>query len=159
MPPGRRATSPRSVSPCTVAELLRVCRPGGVIALANWTPEGFIGELLRTVARHVPPPADRASPLRWGDPRFLTQIFGDAATITHLRRRDFVFRYASAEAFVDFFREWYGPTHRAFAALPPEARPALAADVATLARKYDRSTAPWLEAHGEYLEVVLQRAG
>ena len=121
------------------AELLRVSRPGGTIALASWTPEGFIGELFRTVARHVAPPAGVSSPMLWGTEAHLRQLFGDRIESLEVTERTFTFRFRSAEEFVDFFRNWYGPTLKAFAAVDgPEGRAALEADLVDLARRFDR---------------------
>ena len=99
------------------AELLRVCRPGGTIALASWTPDGFIGELFRTVGAHVPPPAGVQSPMLWGTEAHLRTLFGDRIASLEIEERTFTFRFRSAQEFVDFFRTWYGPTLKAFAAL------------------------------------------
>ena len=120
------------------AELLRVCRPGGTIALASWTPDGFIGELFRTVAAHVPPPAGVQSPMLWGTEEHLRKLFGDSIASLETEERTFTFRFESAEEFVDFFRTWYGPTLKAFAALEGDARDALEADLLALARRSDR---------------------
>jgi ubiquinone/menaquinone biosynthesis C-methylase UbiE len=120
------------------AELLRVVRPGGTIALANWTPDGFIGELFRTVSAHVPPPAGLQSPLLWGTEGHLRELFGEAIASLEVAERAFTFRFRSAEEFVDFFRRWYGPTLKAFAALEGEAREALEQDLVALARRFDR---------------------
>lgn len=121
------------------SELARVCRMGGTIGLASWTPEGFIGELFRTVARHVPPPAGVPSPMLWGNEAHLRGLFGDLIGSLDVTERTFTFRFASAEAFVDFFRRWYGPTLKAFAAVEGEnGRRALAADLVELARRFDR---------------------
>src|SRR3954463_9935527 len=107
------------------AELLRVCRPGGTIALASWTPDGFIGELFRTIAKHVPPPAGVASPMLWGKKSHLRMLFGTDVTSLDVREKTFTFRFLSAEDFVTFFRLWYGPTVKAFAAVEGPARQAL----------------------------------
>jgi SAM-dependent methyltransferase len=119
-------------------EMLRVCRPGGTIALASWTPEGFIGELFRTVAAHVPPPAGVQSPMLWGTETHLRTLFGDAIASLEIEERTFTFRFTSAEEFVLFFRTWYGPTLKAFAALEGDARDALEQDLLALARRSDR---------------------
>ena len=120
------------------AEILRVTRPGGTIALASWTPEGFIGELFRTVAKHVPPPAGVQSPMLWGTEAHLRELFGDGIASLEVKERTFSFRFTSAEEFVDFFREWYGPTLKAFDALEGEARDALYDDLLALAQRSDR---------------------
>ena len=104
------------------AELARVCRPGGTIALASWTPDGFIGEIFRTVSGHVPPPAGVQSPMLWGTEAHLRELLGDGIASLEVEERTFTFRFRSAEEFVDFFRTWYGPTLKAFAALDDEAR-------------------------------------
>jgi SAM-dependent methyltransferase len=120
------------------AELVRVCRPGGTIALASWTPNGFIGELLRTVGRHVPPPAGVQPPTLWGTEVHLQQLFGDSVASLSVEERIFTFRFRSAEEFVDVFRRTYGPTVKAFAALEGSAQEALQLDLVELARRYDR---------------------
>jgi ubiquinone/menaquinone biosynthesis C-methylase UbiE len=120
------------------AELLRVCRPGGTIALASWTPDGFIGELFRTVASHVPPPAGVPSPMLWGTESHLRELFGERVASLEVAERTFTFRFLSAEDFVDFFRTWYGPTLKAFATLEGAARDALHHDLVGLARRFDR---------------------
>jgi SAM-dependent methyltransferase len=120
------------------AELLRVCGAGGTIALASWTPDGFIGELFRTVARHVPPPAGVPSPMLWGTEPHLREIFGNGISSLEVTERTFEFRFRSAEEFVLFFRLWYGPTLKAFAAVEGDARIALERDLVALAGKWDR---------------------
>jgi SAM-dependent methyltransferase len=122
----------------TAAELVRVTRPGGTIALASWTPAGFIGQLLRTVAAHVPPPAGVASPILWGTEEHLRGLFGDTVSSLDVQERVFTFRHPSAQAFVDLFRNAYGPTERAFAALDASGQEALEADMLALASGLDR---------------------
>jgi SAM-dependent methyltransferase len=120
------------------AELLRVVRPGGTVALANWTPDGFIGQLFRTVGRHVPPPAGLRSPIEWGTEARLSELLGAGVARLDVRERVYTFRFRSAEEFVDFFRTWYGPTAKAFAALEPAGQRELADDLTELARSHDR---------------------
>jgi SAM-dependent methyltransferase len=137
------------------AELLRVCRHGGTIALASWTPDGFIGELFRMVAAHVPPPAGLRSPMLWGTEAHLRNLFGDAICSLEVEERTFTFRFRSPEEFVDFFRTWYGPTVKAFAALEGEARDALQQDLVALATRHDRlSGAGAVAIPATYLEAV-----
>lgn len=124
------------------AEILRVCRPGGTIALASWTPEGFIGELFRTVGAHVPPPAGVQSPMLWGTEAHLRELFGDGIASLEVAERTFTFRFPSAADFVAFFRTWYGPTLKAFAALEGDARDALERDLVALANRFDRLGTP-----------------
>jgi SAM-dependent methyltransferase len=137
-------------------ELVRVCKPGGKIALASWTPQGFLGDLLRTVSRHVPPPKIAASPLRWGTGLGLAELFADAVVVERAERKMFVFRYESAAHFIDVFRRYYGPTHKAFEALAPEGQLALERELTSLLDACNQSQTA-LAVPGEYLEVVLQK--
>ncbi len=139
------------------SELLRVTRPGGTIALANWTPSGFVGEMLRTVGRHVPPPAGVRSPLEWGTEPRLRELLGDGVAEVLVRPRTYVFRFVSAAEFVDFFRVNYGPVHTAFAKLDDAGRAALWRDLAELAASHDRSTHASLAIPSEYVEVIATR--
>jgi SAM-dependent methyltransferase len=142
-------------------ELVRVCRPGGTIALASWTPQGFIGGLLKTVGKHVPPPAGVRPPTLWGDEDHLRGLLGADVDALRTERRTYTFRYRSPEHFVDFFEAYYGPTHKAFAALDDLGREALRADIVELVHSYDRlgddDTAVAITA--EYLQAVGTRAG
>ena len=140
------------------SELARVCAPGGTIALANWTPEGFIGKLLRTVGRHVPPPPGARSPALWGQEAHLDALFGAAAKGIRVERKHFMFRYASAEHFVDVFRRFYGPTYKAFGALDVEGQAALTHDIVELLESHDQGGGRSLVVPAEYLEVVIERA-
>ncbi len=142
--------------PKSSSELLRVCRPGGRIGLASWTPEGFIGELFRVVAKHVAPPAGVKSPLLWGTRDYLQTLFAGASAIEHTVR-DFAFRYESPEHFVEVFRMFYGPVHKAFGALDANGQAALEADLLTLLRRAARTSAAGLVVPGEYLETVITR--
>ena len=138
------------------SELMRVCRPGGRIGLASWTPEGFLGDLFRLVARHVPPIPGVRSPLLWGTDAHVQELFGSAASIRHTRRL-FAFRYRSPEHWVEIFRTFYGPVHKAFAALPADGQAALESDLIALLRKADRGGAGGLVVPAEYLETVITR--
>ena len=138
------------------SEMLRVCRLGGRIGLASWTPEGFIGQLFRVVSKHVPPPAGVKSPLLWGTRDHLQTLFGSAASIAHTVR-DFAFRYESAEHFVDIFRTFYGPVHKAFGALDADGQRSLEADLLALLRSCARTSAAGLVVPAEYLETVITR--
>ena len=138
------------------SELLRVTRPGGRIGLASWTPQGFLGQLFRTIAAHVPPPSGVSSPLLWGTESYLGDLFMEAETITH-RVRYFSFRYRSPEHWVDVFRAYYGPVHKAFLALDPQGQAALERDLLALLREADRGGAAGLVVPAEYLETTVVR--
>lgn len=140
------------------AELLRVVKPGGRIGLANWTPDGFIGELFRVVGRFVPPPAGLAPPSAWGTEPRLVELFGPHARDLRTVRRQFVFRYLSAEHWIDIFRRYYGPVHKAFAALDAAGQEALHAALLELLGRFDRGGSNGLVVPGDYLEVVIERA-
>lgn len=140
------------------AELLRVCRPGGRIGLVNWTPDSFIGQLFRTIGGHVPPPAGLRSPMLWGTEERLRQLFADGISTLQTTRRQYVFRYRSAEHWLEVFRTYYGPMARTFAALPAEGQTALAAELLDLARRHNHAGDRGLAAPSDYLEVVAVRA-
>jgi len=144
-------------------ELVRVVRPGGTIALANWTPESFVGRVLGAVGKHLPAPAGVPSPVYWGSEDRLQELFAGVTKLA-VARRTFTFRYESAQHFIDVFRAYYGPTHRAFAALDEPRRAVLAEDLRTLIESAKRHlSAPGLAERAgiaipsEYLEVVIQR--
>lgn len=138
------------------AELVRVCRPGGRIALASWTPSGFVGELLATVGHHVPPPPGLVRPSAWGVRAHVVELFGEEVAEVVATRREFNFRYASAAHFIDVFRRFYGPTHKAFAALDPLRASLLEAEIEALVTRFDRGEHA-LVVPAEYLEVVATR--
>ncbi len=138
------------------SELMRVCRPGGRIGLASWTPEGFLGDLFRLVARHVPPIPGVRSPLLWGTDAHIQELFGSAASIRHTRR-NFAFRYRSPEHWVEIFRTFYGPVHKAFAALTADGQAALEGELIALLRKADRGGDAGLVVPAEYLETIITR--
>ncbi|MCP3982063.1 MAG: class I SAM-dependent methyltransferase [bacterium] len=138
------------------AELLRLCAPGGKIGMANWTPDGFIGRLFRTIGRLVPPPAAVQSPARWGTEAFLEAQFGPAADSVEVRRRDYIFRYLSAEHFLAFFKEHYGPTIKALEALGERA-PELEAAILELLNECNTATDGTLCVPSEYFEVVVTK--
>ena len=139
------------------AELLRVCRPGGRIGLACWTPNGFVGELLRVVGRYAPPAVGLLSPALWGTREHLVSLFGDEVSSLTAVHREFMFRYTSAAHFIDVFRTYYGPTHMAFGTLDETGRAALTSDLGALLAKHDRGGGRGLVVPGDYLEVVAVR--
>jgi SAM-dependent methyltransferase len=139
------------------SELARVCRPGGRIGLANWTPEGFIGQLFKTLGRQLPPPAGLQPPSLWGVEAHLHTLFGERAAGIAVTRRLFNFRYRSAAHFIDVFRTWYGPVNKAFAALPADKALVLEHDLTDLLNGMNRAGAASLVVPSEYLEIVVTR--
>jgi SAM-dependent methyltransferase len=136
-------------------ELSRVTRKGGRIALASWTPDSFIGRLFGVIGRHVPPAKGLRSPAAWGERAHLEALFPGHAI--DARRRDFVFRYRSADHWLDVFRTWYGPTNRAFAALDADGQAALEADIRLLMAGFDTGGGRGLVIPSAYLEAVVTR--
>lgn len=140
-------------------EMRRVLRPGGRIALANWTPGGFVGRLCGTVGAHVPPPAGLPSPLQWGMRTHLAALLDVRPAQIRCRRRQFNFRYLSAAHWVQVFRDFHGPMHKAFAALDPEGQQALERDITALLDAANTAGASSLVVPGEYLEAVITPNG
>ncbi len=139
-------------------EMLRVCRPGGRIGMANWTPDGFVGQMFKVLARHLPPPVGALPPSRWGVESHLQALFGDGASSIVITRREFPFRYRSPAHFIEVFRTWYGPVHKAFAALPPEGALALERELTDLLVRMNDAGDGRLRVPSEYVEVVITRA-
>jgi SAM-dependent methyltransferase len=138
-------------------ELLRVCRKGGKIGLANWTPDGFIGQLFKTIGRHVPPPAGVRSPALWGRRDHLETLFRRPAASIDATQRHFAFRYRSPEHWLDVFKTFYGPVLKAFAALSGDAGLALENDLMRLVALFNRSGDGTMVVRSEYLEVVVAK--
>ena len=139
------------------AELVRACRPGGKIGLANWTPDGFIGQLFKTIGRHVAPPAGVQSPANWGTEAFLHQHFGPCTRAIEITRRDFNFRYQSPDHWLDVFTTYYGPTLKAFQSLDADAARALRDEIRALIGQHNRAGDDSMVVPSSYLEVVITR--
>ncbi len=138
-------------------EMLRVARSGGRIGLANWTPQGFIGRLFKVIGGYLPAPAGLQSPALWGTESHLAELFGAQAKQIRCERRYFNFRYRSAAHWVQIFRDYYGPTHKAFAALDANAAQALERDIVNLLEQLNVAGSASLVVPSEYLEVVISK--
>ncbi|MNX27687.1 Ubiquinone/menaquinone biosynthesis C-methyltransferase UbiE [compost metagenome] len=139
------------------AELIRVCRPGGKIGLANWTPDGFIGQVFKTIGKHLPPPAGVKSPALWGTKARIEEMFGEQASSIKTESRNFVFRYRSPEHWLQVFKTYYGPLLKAFGALEPAAQAALTSDLVAQIERFNRSGDAGMVVPSEYLEIVVTR--
>ncbi|HEX6867629.1 MAG TPA: methyltransferase domain-containing protein [Candidatus Limnocylindrales bacterium] len=139
----------------TASELARVTRPGGRIGLVAHTPEGFIGQVFKTIGQHVAPPAGLRSPVLWGTEGRLRELFADDIAEMRVERRSFVFRYPSPKAYVDYWRRYYGPTLKAFDAVGADGQAALEADLLELIARFNRADGGTMIVPNEYLEVVI----
>ena len=139
------------------SELARVCKSGGKIGLANWTPQGFIGQLFKTIGKHLPPPAGVKSPALWGTRARLEEMFASQASDISAEPRMFVFRYRSPEHWLDVFKTFYGPTLKAFAALDECGQAALRRDLLALLGEFNHADDGTIVVHSEYLEVVITK--
>jgi ubiquinone/menaquinone biosynthesis C-methylase UbiE len=137
------------------SELLRVCMRGGKIGLANWTPDGFIGQLFKTLGKYLPPPAGAKSPALWGTRSRISEMFGTAATTIKAEPRQFIFRYRSPEHFLDIFKSYYGPMLKAFAALNETDQKSLRSDLLALIGRMNRAEDGTMVVPSEYLEIVI----
>ncbi len=137
------------------AELLRVCKPGGKIGLANWTPEGFIGQVFKTLGKHLPPPPGAKSPALWGTKARIEEMFGTAAASIKAEPRHFAFRFLSPEHFVEVFKTYYGPMLKAFAALDEARQQELRNDLLALIGRMNRAEDGTMVVPSEYLEIVI----
>jgi hypothetical protein len=135
--------------------MLRVLRDGGRIGLANWTPEGFIGQLFKVIGAYIPPPAGLKSPALWGTEPHIVYLFGAEAADIRCVRKVFNFRYRSSAHWIQVFRDFYGPTHKAFAALDAARQAALNEDITALLERHNVAGDSSLVVPGEYLEVVI----
>jgi ubiquinone/menaquinone biosynthesis C-methylase UbiE len=139
------------------AELLRVCKSDGQIGLANWTPDGFVGQMFKTLGKHLPPPAGSKSPALWGMRGRLIEMFGPAASSIKTEPRNFNFRYRSPEHFLDVFKTYYGPMVKAFAALEEAKQRALSDDLHSLIARMNEADDGTMVVPSEYLEVVITK--
>jgi len=139
------------------SELARVCRSGGKIGLANWTPDGFIGQLFKTLGKYLPPPPGAKSPALWGTKARIDEMFGAQASNIQATRRHFAFRYRSPEHFIDIFKTYYGPVLKAFAALDAAKQDGLKRDMLALIATMNRSEDDTMVVPSEYLEVVVTK--
>jgi ubiquinone/menaquinone biosynthesis C-methylase UbiE len=141
----------------SASELARVCRSGGRIGLANWTPDSMVGQMFKVLGRQLPPPPGVQPPSLWGVEEHVRSLFGREAASIHVTPRVFNFRYRSARHFVDVFRQWYGPVHKAFAALPADKAATLEQDLTALLEGLNKSATGSLLVPSEYLEIVIHR--
>ncbi|HSM40780.1 MAG TPA: class I SAM-dependent methyltransferase [Afifellaceae bacterium] len=139
------------------AEMLRVCRSGGKIGLANWTPDSFIGAIFKVIGRHLPPPAGVKSPALWGTRSRLEELFGNGASDISVKDRKFVFRYRSADHWMEIFRTYYGPMHKAFAALDDAGGESLDREIRDLIGRFNEAEDGTLVLPSDYAEVVITR--
>ena len=137
--------------------MLRVSKRGGKIGLANWTPEGFIGQLFKTLGKYLPPPAGAKSPALWGTEARIKEMFGASAASIKAERRHFNFRYRSPEHFLEIFKSYYGPMLKAFAALDAANQQGLTNDLLALIARMNRAEDGTMVVPSEYLEVVITR--
>src|SRR5262249_4825705 len=136
-------------------EMLRVCRSSGKIGLANWTPEGFIGQLFRVISQYMPPPAGVKSPAMWGTRAYLHDLFGADASASDIPHRTLMFRYRSTQHWIDVFSTYYGPVLKTLAAVPDEKRASMLADVEALIARLNVAKDGTMIVPAEYLEVIV----
>lgn len=139
------------------AELARVCKTGGRIGMANWTPESFIGQVFKTIGKYIPPATGVRSPALWGTLARLQELFGTKAKSIRTTSRDFNFRYQSPQHWIDVFRSYYGPMNKTYAALNDQQQDALTHDLLALIAHFNRSGDATMVVPSEYLEVVIER--
>ena len=141
----------------TADEIARVTRPGGRIGLVAHTPDGFIGQLFKTIGAHVPPPAGLRSPIQWGTEERLHELFDDTTAGMRVEKRHYAFRYRSPQAYLTYWRRFYGPTMKAFDAVGDAGRPAFEADLLELIARFNRADDGTMVVPSEYLEAVIVR--
>lgn len=140
------------------AEMARVCRPGGRIIMGNWTPSGFVGQMFKTMGIHVPPAQGIPAPTLWGSETIVRERLGDYVSEMQMTRRFYTFKYPFSVAdVVEYFREFYGPTNRAFSSLNPKEQAALRNDLEHLWSQYNHATDGTVSVQAEYLDVQAKR--
>jgi SAM-dependent methyltransferase len=140
------------------AELLRVCKPGGRIGMANWVPDGGVGKMFMTIAKHAPPPPGAPSPLRWGTEEGIRELFGDGVTDLRIERKQSRQAFRSADHFLDFFRTYFGPTKVAYERVGPEGEEALTADLLAYLEESNTAGDRAIVLKPEYLQAIATRA-
>ncbi len=142
----------------SAAEMIRVCRSGGKLGMANWTPNGFIGQIFKTLGKHVAPPAGVKSPALWGSKDWIEDVFGTDANSITVTPQNFLFRYQSPDHFIEIFRTFYGPMHKAFLSLEPQGQAALEADLQATIAEFNTATDGSMRVPSEYMEIVIKKA-
>jgi hypothetical protein len=135
--------------------MLRVCRSGGKIGLANWTPDGFIGELFKTIGKFIAPPAGMKSPALWGTKQHIVELFGSAAWAIDAEVKPFMFRYLSDDHWIEIFRTYYGPVLKAFEALDADKQAALKNDLKALIARFNVARDGTMVVPSDYLQIVI----
>ncbi|HET8814167.1 MAG TPA: methyltransferase domain-containing protein [Solirubrobacterales bacterium] len=144
--------------PKAAAELLRVTRPAGRIGMANWTPEGSVGQMFQTITKHAPPPPGVESPLRWGTEDRVRELFGDGVSEIRFERRISRQPFRSADHYIEFFRTYFGPTQTAYERVGPEGEQALTDDLRTFLEGANTAGDRGMVLEAEYLQVIATRS-
>jgi ubiquinone/menaquinone biosynthesis C-methylase UbiE len=141
----------------TASELLRVCKRGGKIGLANWTPEGFCGQLFKTIGKYNPSPAGLSPPILWGTRGHIHDLFRHYAPSIGITLRQFVMRHESPRHWINTFSTYFGPMVKAFDGLSPDGQRALRTDLVELIAKFNRADDGTMVVPADYLEIVIRK--